>query len=209
MLVERTRSTAASAVAWTHVCLPLQNGHSAASVARPQSVVRVHQRGAQRRDTPQILSQRCLPLGYCEEHRRMGGPRDGDVRSYLIRVLSRLHCGVLFERGPGSRADFMSSAMSALEIAKLAGSTGAASGGSVRRRRSQSRNSCRSRRNAAFKPDRKNRSRCAGLSRTQPAIVRSNRSCRIARPFSSANEIPNMLRRGGVHNGDVNGSDVA
>jgi hypothetical protein len=60
--------------------------------------------------------------------------------------------------------DRMSIAMSALEMAKLAGSTVAASGGSLTRRRSHSRNSRRSSRSAARKPAWKNRSRCAGFA---------------------------------------------
>ena len=76
--------------------------------------------------------------------------------------------------------------MSACEIAKRAGSTGAASGGSPIRRRSQARNSCRSRRSAAFSPAWKNRSRCCGVSLAQPCIVVSNRSaCRISQSFKT------------------------
>ena len=43
-----------------------------------------------------------LGLGSFEAHRRMGGPRDPDMRSYLDRLFPRLRCGGrlrLFERG--------------------------------------------------------------------------------------------------------------
>ncbi len=52
--------------------------------------------------------------------------------------------------------------MSACEMAKGAGSTGAAIEGSISRRMSHSRNYCRSRRSAARKPAWKNRSAAAG-----------------------------------------------
>ena len=98
-----------------------------------------------------------------------------------------------------SRADLMRSAMSALEMAKRFGSTGAASGGSPTRRRSHSRNSCRSSRSAARQPAWKNRSRCAGLSRAHPCMVRSNRSPRTkprsSRCFASRTDMLEISRR--------------
>ena len=92
--------------------------------------------------------------------------------------------------------------MSASEIAKRAGSIGAASGEFCSRRRSQARSSRPSSRSAAFRNASKNRSRCAASSRAQPSIVASVRSVRrISRAYkwNSANEngkteIPNMLK---------------
>ena len=95
--------------------------------------------------------------------------------------------------------------MSASEIAKRIGSTGAASGLFRSRFQSQSRIAIRSSRNAALKNARKNRSRCNGLSRSQATVVASTKSMRrifFAFPLKSgwANEttktnIGNILNR--------------
>ena len=97
--------------------------------------------------------------------------------------------GCAAEAVPGlSRADRMRSAMSVFEMAKLAGSTGAASGGSISRRRSQARSSCRSRRSAARRNASANRWRWRSSSRAHAFIVRSNNgSARgISQPFKTA-----------------------
>jgi len=86
---------------------------------------------------------------------------------------------------------FSKAAMSASEIAKLAGST-AASGGYLSRRRSQARSSSLSSRSAARTNASKNRWRCAASSRPQPSIIASNRSTRrISR--EPLNEIQHRL----------------
>src|SRR6478609_673759 len=47
---------------------------------------------------PDTVSRDKWPLGYCEAGRRMGGPRNGDIRSYLNFWFPELRCG-LFEPG--------------------------------------------------------------------------------------------------------------
>lgn len=84
-----------------------------------------------------------------------------------------------------SPADFISSAMSAFEMAKGAGSTGAASGGSISRRMSQARSSRRSSRNAARTNPSANRWRWRSLSRATPAsCARTTDQCAASRDLS-------------------------
>jgi hypothetical protein len=75
---------------------------------------------------------------------------------------------------------FSSKAMSASEIAKLAGSIGAASGGFWSRRLSHARNASLSSRNAARTNASKNRWRCGASSLAQPYVASKRSLCRIS-----------------------------
>ena len=109
-----------------------------------------------------------------------------------ISIFGFQGCVAVYLSG-ASRADLMRSATSAFEMAKRA--TGAASGGSPIRRRSQARNSCRSRRSAAFRPDWKNRSALRWVE-PRPALHRGLEQI-------SAPHLATFQQRGGSNGADV------